>query len=115
MNTYTPVDESGANLSLTITSANYEQITSDTVQLDLNISYPSNPDTNVAKVSLPTNTIANTFMPLAVGYNSGSKPIYAQALNGFLKFYAEPDSLTALKNSDMSGISIVVAGMYFSA
>lgn len=114
MNTWTPVDNSGSNLDIGVTAANYEQ-NGDEVLIELNLTYPTNTDNAVAKVSLPTSQVANTMEALSVGYNSSSNPIYAQALNGNVKFYAGLGSTTALKNSDLSNVSINISGTYFSA
>lgn len=114
MTTWTAVDNSGAGLPLTVTESNYEQ-NGDEVLIQLNLTYPSTPDTSVAKVSLPVTQVANSPMALAVGYDTSGSPVYAQALNSNVKFYADPSSTTALRNVDLSGASLDISGTYFAA
>lgn len=116
MDTWTPVDNSGATIPLSISEANYEQNDGDDrVFVQLNLTYPETSNTSVAKISLPVSQVANSMHALAVGYNTSGAEIYAQALNGNVKFYAAPNSTTALTNAALSGATINVSGFYFAS
>lgn len=112
MKTWVPVDNSGDGVLFSNVVARYIEIDEE-IQFQLNLTFQPTSGTNVAKVSLPTSSILNEMTALSVGYNSSSQGIYAQVLNGNVKFYTSPSSITALTNAQMSGVSVNIAGFYF--
>lgn len=102
---WTPVDASGANLTLTVTDCKYTRI-GRMVFLTGKITYPATADTNTATISGLPYAPVNTFAAVAFT-DSGSITATAikVASDGTLKFYNNLGSATARLNSNLSALT----------
>jgi hypothetical protein len=109
---WTPTDQSGASLSLTVTSANYCKV-GKVVTFQADITYPTNSSGAAAAVSVPPFTPAAYNQALSVGFGSLSTSItaYIGGVSGFIMFPSF-GGVSGNANVTLSTDHILVSGSY---
>jgi hypothetical protein len=110
--TYTPTDQSGAGLSLTINqTATYTKI-GKIVNVTFNITYPTTSSTLGASISLPFTASSNSHFAGAIGPNSTSGTVLPLVIsaNAYVQFGANNGFFIA--NSGFSGKQIIMTATY---
>ena len=110
--TWTPSDQSGAGLSLTITKAVYQR-TGNQVTAFCYITYPSTANTSLTKVGgLPFTVGTNMYMPLSVAGDTGLA-LYGYTLSATTNFQFVTSSNVGITNNQLSGKFLILTIIYF--
>jgi len=113
--TWTPVDTSGAGLTLTTSNTHYTKI-GNVVMVTGIVIYPSTADASTAIIGgLPFTSKANStgFFP---GVNNASLGIVGNVAQGTATFYlAQPETTNNRTNAQMSGKLFAFSGTYLAA
>ena len=107
---WTPVDQSGASLALTISSASYVKVGKMAV-VSMDITFPTTISTAFAQISLPFTINGSSWASGAMGFTSASSiyQVTGNAINGF-NFYLPPGS--AQTNATLSGKRFIITFSY---
>jgi len=107
--TWTPVDQSGAGLPLTVVAANYTKV-GRAVIATVRVTYPVNADTTQARISPPFAIAGATSFALASGSASA---LYGYAASTSMYFYLA--AFGAVTNANLSGAEIDISFSYNAA
>jgi len=112
--TWTPADNSGAGLSLTITYATYTRVGRQ-VTINAFLTYPSTVSVaNAALTGLPFNCAANNYPPLTIDSNSGvALSSFVNAVSKNISIGIASNYATTVTNSSLSSKGIIISGTYF--
>jgi len=112
--TWTPADNSGAGLSLTITYATYTRVGRQ-VTINAYLIYPSTSSAaNAALTGLPFNCAANNYPPLTIDSNSGvALSSFVNAVSKNISIGIASNYATTVTNSSLSSKGIIISGTYF--
>jgi hypothetical protein len=112
--TWTPVDASGAGLSISVTQALYVRI-GRTVTINVFITYPATADATAASLGgLPFAVAGNNYPPITINTNSGvSIGAYANAGTQTISIVSGVNTSTNIINSVLSGKNVIMSGTYF--
>jgi hypothetical protein len=112
--TWTPVDASGAGLSISVTQALYVRI-GRTVTINVFITYPATADATAASLGgLPFAVAGNNYPPITISTNSGvAIGALANAGTQTISIVSGVNASTNIINSVLSGKYVVMSGTYF--
>ena len=101
--TWTPVDQSGAGLALTVVAANYTKV-GRAVIATVRVTYPVNADATQARISPPFAIAGATSFALV---SSSASAIYGYAASTSMYFYLA--AFGAVTNANLSGVEINIS------
>jgi hypothetical protein len=112
--TWTPTDQSGAGLSITVTTANYIKV-GKMVFVELDITYPATANTNQAAISLPFNN-AGGYGALVISTNTSAVSAGARIQSNTIVFPSVPNTGGGgFSNATLSTTHFIIAGTYQAA
>lgn len=117
--TWTPVDNSGAGLTLSVTSASYTKI-GNVVFISAFVTYPSTSNTNAANIGgLPfTSKGSNTYTYIMgrTGINIGNMAAWqVNTSTTNMTAYLGWNSGGAIQNASLTGSYILISGFYYAS
>jgi hypothetical protein len=116
--TWTPTDQSGASLAITVNGAIYCHTNNGdgthTTYVSCDLTYPTTASGASAAISLPFNGLGGNNQALSAGYDTGAAIINPVIVGSTFVFYAL-GGLTQRTNALMSTVRILVSGVYQSS
>jgi hypothetical protein len=107
---WTPTDQSGASLSLTVTTAKYWQL-GKTVIFHTQLAYPATGSGANAALSLPVTPLSGVGQPLTVGFNQNAVAITSMIQGGLLVFHSNGGGVRQT-NASFTGATLILGGAY---
>jgi hypothetical protein len=107
--TWTPVDQSGAGLTLTVVAANYTKV-GRAVIATVRVTYPVNADATQARISPPFAISGATSFALA---SSSASALYGYAASTSMYFYLA--AFGTVTNANLSGVEINISFSFTAA